>query len=240
MKKMAKDQADIQPNTFQRISKTRLSDQIMDQIKTMIADGMLQPGEQLPSERELASILNVSRLPLREALKALEATHVIRAEYGDGYFVCNLSTASLVQFFEDAREENNDEILQHMKEARKILETAAVELACERITDEDLQLMLEAIDEMGYVLKTDSPEEIVAASLNFHRQLIAASHNLMLVKMMDCISDTLYVGRIKTWDSKKENYYAAMTEHRKIVEAVKGHDAGLAKQLLESHLNPVY
>ena len=61
-----------QAKAFQKINKTRLSDQIIEQIKTMISDGMLRPGQQLPSERELASILNVSRLPLREALKHLK------------------------------------------------------------------------------------------------------------------------------------------------------------------------
>lgn len=66
--------------SFKRIDKVRVSDQIVEQIRNMIASGQLTEGDQLPSERELASQLAVSpAFRCREALKALEATHVIRS-----------------------------------------------------------------------------------------------------------------------------------------------------------------
>jgi len=230
-----------QAKAFQKINKTRLSDQIIEQIKTMISDGMLRPGQQLPSERELASILNVSRLPLREALKALEATRVIKAVYGDGYYVCSLSSDSLINYFETAKEETDDEkMYQDIKEARRIVEVSAVELACKRMNEEDYKRMVETINETRDALAAESPERIVHASIDFHRQLIAASHNALLVKMMDCITDILIVGRLKTWDIKKQNYFKSMNEHKAIINAIKSGDAEKAKQLLEEHLNPVY
>ena len=76
------------------------------------------------------------------------------------------------------------------------------------------------------------------ASIDFQTLLL---HLIMLyVKMMDCITDILIVGRLKTWDIKKQNYFKSMNEHKAIINAIKSGDAEKAKHLLEEHLNPVY
>lgn len=222
--------------SFKRIDKVRVSDQIVEQIRNMIASGQLTEGDQLPSERELASQLAVSRLPLREALKALEATHVIRSRSSDGYYVCGLETDSLVQLLNDAKKEDCD-VLQDLQEARKIVEVAAVKLSCYRRTADDIRMMKESVQEMDAALKATDKQEVIADSLKFHKYMIGAAHNQVLSTMMDCISTTLHEGRAKTYDSR---YQRSVREHELILQAIIERNTDLAQKLLNDHLETAY
>ena len=229
----------MQNSGFKSIKKTTLADQIINQIKEMIATGVLSVGEQLPPERELATILNVSRLPLREALKALEATHVIKSSYGEGYFVSSLEMDSLVQLFRDANDDVKH-VVDDVKEARRMLEISAVKLACERYTKKDIERMQEAIDKMEEDLKNNEPDGTIMDSLQFHSYMVKASHNQLLDKMMGIITNSLYIGRVKTMDTVGYRYKEGINEHREILEAIIKRDVPLAQSLLEKHLEIVY
>ncbi len=228
----------MQESGFKSIEKTTLSDQIIKQIKEMIASGVLSFGEQLPPERELAKILNVSRLPLREALKALEATHVLKSSYGEGYFVSSLEIDSLVQLFKDV----NDDVkrVNDVRDARKMLEVAAVKLACERHTEKDIAMMKEALDIMETNLIKDKPSVTVRDSILFHTYLVKAAHNQLLDKMLAIIMNSLFIGRMKTMETVKYRFKEGVDEHRKILEAIKNKDVELAQSLIEKHLEIVY
>ena len=80
---------------WKKINKSSISDYIIEQIKQMILDGTLSPGDTLPSERELSELLGVSRVPVREALKILQFIKVIEASQGSPY-TCLLYTSRCV------------------------------------------------------------------------------------------------------------------------------------------------
>lgn len=221
---------------FRKINKTRLSDQIILQIRQMIDSGQLQRGEQLPSERDLAAQLEVSRLPLREALKALEATQVIESRSGDGYYVCGLATDSLVQLLASASQENHD-TLTDLQEARLIVEVAAVKLSCIRRTKRDIDLMQESIHSMRRALDLNDKDETIHYSLDFHRYMVGAAHNQMLSSMLECISTVLREGRTHTEPAR---YIRSIQEHGIILQAIVDKDAERAQALLHEHLSTAY
>lgn len=223
-------------NEFKKVSKVRLSDQIVEQIRALIRNGTINVGEQLPSERDLAAQLMVSRLPLREALKALEATHVIESRAGDGYYVCGLATDSMVQLFRGNAEEDKI-LLRELQEARIAIEVSAIQYICQRITAEDIALLEEAIAEMAVSLEKGIKNDIIIDSMNFHKRLVDAAHNKIMSAMLECVASSLYAGRVRTSEAR---YRRANEEHREILNALLEHNAEEAERLLTEHLRTAY
>ena len=113
----------------------RFYEYVIDNIRQMIADGELQAGQKLPSERELAEKFNVSRVPIREALKILEYMGVLDSSPGDGTYVKNTSAQSLVSKMDFSFDATADTI-RDLLELRIVLETFAAYHAAQRRTDE--------------------------------------------------------------------------------------------------------
>ena len=112
----------------------RFYEYVIDNIRQMIADGELQAGQKLPSERELAEKFNVSRVPIREALKILEYMGVLDSSPGDGTYVKNTSAQSLVSKMDFSFDATADTI-RDLLELRIVLETFAAYHAAQRRTD---------------------------------------------------------------------------------------------------------
>lgn len=224
---------------FEKIMKPRYSDMIIEQIKDMIRSGKLVAGARLPTERELAEMLHVSRLPVREAIKALEATYVIENRQGDGYYIKNLSTDSLVQLFGEVYGAEKEDLVNDLHEARRIVEIASVTLACERRQDEDLQLMQNSIDEFEAAVQQRRISDMISMSMDFHNNIVRATHNQLLDKMMGCISLALVMGRRLLINTNILQYERNIEEHKAILATIRDRDAELAQELMGKHLNAV-
>jgi len=222
---------------FGKLSKDSLSDQLIQRIKDMIASGTLKSGDKLPSERELADAMNISRLPLREALKSLQILNVIELKPGKGYFVKGLDTSNMLGAFESASADNL-KALTDLKEVRMIFELNAVELACSRRTEKDILKMKNANNEMKQSLHY-SEEKIMAASINFHKAILESCDNQLFSAIFACFKDVQYAGRRKSLEIKLR-YENATQEHDRIITAITDRDAILAKQLLKDHLETSY
>lgn len=218
--------------SFKRINKESLSDQIIQQIKEMIEKGILKPEDRLPSERDLALKLGVSRLPLREALKTLQFINVLEVRPGEGYVVKGLDTIKLLDILDEACEPAQD-TLNDLKEIRITLEMKAVELACTRRTEKDLARLLSAIEDMEKNI--DSEDKEISASIDFHNAIMKASHNKLFVAILACFSDIINEGRAKSW-LVKDRYRKAIEEHKIIYEAIKKRDVKAAMECMEIHL----
>lgn len=220
---------------FEKLSRENLSDQIVRQIKAMIESELIKPGERLPSERELAQLLNVSRLPLREALKSLQQINVLEVRQ-NGYFIRGLESSNLLDFFNDAVDNHN--LLAELKEARSVLELGSVELACMHRTEEDIQKMEDSLRKMDMVIMTGS-KDVMVFSMEFHNNIVAASGNRLFIAIMACMSSVLYEGRKKSMEIDNR-YSLAVEEHRKILQAIIERDAETAKKLMKNHLDTAY
>ncbi|MFD0774734.1 FadR/GntR family transcriptional regulator, partial [Streptomonospora algeriensis] len=107
----------------------------IDHIKGMIAEGLLQPGDRLPTERDLAAELGVSRSSMREAIRALTTLGVLEARHGAGVYVTPLRPGDLLETFSVLAEISQGETLIEVLQVRRMLDPAATALAAARADD---------------------------------------------------------------------------------------------------------
>src|SRR3972149_4308559 len=133
---------------LKEIKKARVSEDIVAQLKALIASGKLHTGDQLPSERDLAEQFKVSRASVREAIRALESMGLLEARQGHGTYVAT-SVEALVQPLAHAiaREEN---AILDLFEVRRLLEPQLAALAAERATPQDLEELQDILEKQSH------------------------------------------------------------------------------------------
>ncbi|MFZ5942610.1 MAG: FadR/GntR family transcriptional regulator [Bacillota bacterium] len=215
-----------------------VSEKIMREIKESITKGKLRPGDKLPGERDLAGIMGVSRNSLREALKSLEATGVVEIKHGQGVFVAYNTTDFFIKQYLATLSIDKGK-LRDLYSVRIVLETQAVEWACLRASDDELEniknLIIQTRDQ---VAKTDNICNILAESdCSFHNMIMKASHNYALEKLMPSLFDLLIDARVQS--AKIGRNMKSLEEHYYIAEALQLRDPLQARKAMEFHLNSV-
>ncbi|MEA1960091.1 MAG: FadR/GntR family transcriptional regulator [Bacillota bacterium] len=172
----------------------------MEQLKEMIKRGELKPGNKLPSERDMAESLGVSRASVREALTALEAIGILDIRPGEGTFVRQTNDQ---ETFEPlalvlAVEQNPGA---QMMEVRRVLESESAALAAERASQEDLNKIDKSLKKMK---ASSTVQEAVAADLRFHFAIAEATKNTILLRIMNTVADLMH----SSFRSDRENLYA--------------------------------
>src|ERR1700754_728063 len=161
---------------FSRVNPGRASEMIVDQIRLLIRDGQLKPGDRLPAERELGEKFGVSRVTVREALRGLEANGMVTIKVGarGGAFVTAPTSARLSEGIIDllALSELTDK---EVTEARQILELGIIPMVCERATDEDINDLLAICDRGDEAAENGAYP--MSLSAEFHPRVARASHN---------------------------------------------------------------
>ena len=173
---------------FKPIKPRKIYEQIVEQIKLMLTEGNLKPGDKLPSERDMAEHLKVSRASVREALSALHLMGLVEIKSGEGTFIKPVDVNSIIEPLALILLMERDTIIEIL-EIRKGLEVEAAGLAAVRREDEDLQKIKEALDEMRSDIDTLEVGE--KADWKFHYAVARASQNTLLTRLMNTISDTI-------------------------------------------------
>ena len=218
------------------IKTQKIYEQIVDQIGQLVAEGHLKPGDRLPSERELVERFQVSRASIREAISALEMMGLIEVRSGEGTYIRQVNIDSVVAPLAWMLFIEKDTDLE-LYEARKILEVQAAGLAAERAEEDEINEMFEALEVMRMDLQKQRLGE--DADHNFHYAIARATHNKILFRLMNTISDTmrktLKTSRSKLYEDKNtpEKLYK---EHYFLYEAIKNHDVERAQKLMLDHL----
>lgn len=219
---------------IKKIKYHRVYEDVIEQIENIILEGNLEPGDVLPTERELAQAFGISRGTLREAFRILEREGLIETRPGGGRFLSkNLNKA-----------EDKNRILENIEratiiellEAREIFETGIVELAAKRASDADIADIETAFEKWGKIdREADDP---VSPDQAFHLSIAKATHNVVLVNLIELHMDLLKKTRSKTVDipGRKEEIYK---EHLDILQAIKARDPQRAKEALLYHLKQV-
>jgi len=220
------------------IKTKKIYEEIINQIKNLIHDGTLRPGDKLMSEREMAEHLHVGRQAVREAFRALEALGIIEIRQGDGTFVKEISNQSLAEMLA-LSVMTHKYTSKELMEIRKILEVEAAGLAALRRSEEDLLKMRAVIKKMSEDLSTDLGEQ---ADWQFHNLVAEAAHNSLLLRFMDSIADT----RSKLLRANREELYQIpgmpqllLEDHRAIFEAISKGSEHEARQAMLKHLERV-
>lgn len=221
------------------IKTKKIYEEIIDQIKGLIAEGVLSPGDKIISERELADKLEVGRSAVREAIRALEAMGIVETRPGEGTFIKEVSTQSLVEMLALVLMTERATV-RELLELRKILEVENAGLAALRYTQENLDNMEEALKQMKFDIdKGDLGDK---ADMKFHYSIAEATQNSLLVRLMDTISGTmqkvLRVARQQLYETPGTPE-RLLREHQAIFAAIKKGDMKNAKKLMLEHLEKV-
>ncbi|MGW1626656.1 FadR/GntR family transcriptional regulator, partial [Streptomyces sp. NPDC002172] len=118
--------------------KGTVTQRAIERIKAMIAEGRLEPGQRLPTERDLAAQLGMSRSSMREAIRALTVLGVLEARHGSGIYVTQLEAGDLLETFGVVADLSRGPRLVELLEVRRVLESTATALAAARITADQL------------------------------------------------------------------------------------------------------
>ncbi|MGC9185352.1 MAG: GntR family transcriptional regulator [Thiomonas sp.] len=160
----------------------RLSDSVASILEKRILEGSLRAGERLPSERELAEQLGVSRPSLREALQKLAAKGLVRTRQGGGTVVTDRLQASFVDPWKDML--SGHPALQHdLLEFRHMLEGQAAQLAAERANDFDIKRIDAAFHTLEAAYQKDELDACIKADVDFHQAIAEASHNVLIAHL---------------------------------------------------------
>jgi GntR family uxuAB operon transcriptional repressor len=210
----------------------RLYRVVADRIQQLIREEGIAGGERLPSERDLATKLEVSRASLREALIALELGGVIEVRGGSGVYVSEqpdpdsaLSEAGPGPF----------EVLA----ARRLIESEVAAIAARVATDGAIDAILRAVQEMEAHHANKSSNE--QADRNFHLAIARATGNSALVGTLEYLWDQ----RGRLWHKLKEHFQTeelrqeTLKDHRRILEAIAAHDPAAARKAMRAHLERV-
>lgn len=210
----------------------RLYRVVSNRIQQLIKDENIAAGERLPSERDLASKLNVSRASLREALIALELGGIVEVRGGSGVYVSEQAKAD-----SDLLEVGPGPF--EVLSARRLIESEVAAIAAKNATDSAIDAILKAVLEMER--HHDNRNENEMADRNFHLAIARATGNSALVGVIEY----LWNQRGSLWHKLKEHFQTeelrkqTLLDHRAILEAIAAHDANGAKQAMRAHLDRV-
>lgn len=223
------------PNFEPVPKRSSLAQEISERIMALLKERELRPGDKLPPERELATILGVSRPSLREALRALSIMNIIDMRQGDGTYVTSLDPQQFLEhleiffMFDDAT-------IQQLFEARKIVEVGCAGLAASRI-DKAALAELERIVVRSEASIQDA-NAFLQADLDLHNTIVQASQNPMLIRFMASISQLGLVSRRITGTVEEVRRHS-LEDHKTILAALHAHDAEAARAAMLNHLENV-
>ncbi len=221
---------------YKIVRTSRLYEQIVQQIEESVLNGTLKPGDQLPAERDLAQRLGVSRTAVREAVKTLREKGLVEAYSGRGTFITNATSQAARQSFDLMVKIGQQESSPHLVELRLILEPAIAALAAERVKDEDLVTMREAVDVMDR--SQEDPQAYIEADLDFHLALAEAAANPLILSLIDSIVGLLREQRIKIFNVEG-GPQRGQFHHKCILAAVERRNPEMAREAMRAHLEQV-
>lgn len=206
-------------------------------ILAYLRDRRLQPGDRLPSERDLAERLHVGRNGVREALATLIALRVVESRPNSGIYLRHIERESsfeaLVMLSDTGGTPTPTDVAESM-EVRGHLEVLAAGLACQRHTAADLVLMEAVLQRTETVLLQGG--NIAGCDTEFHVALVDATHNSVLVRVLHAFYR--FTGRRReAMFADAAQGRASMCEHRRLLDHIRARDVAKAQLLILQHMN---
>ncbi len=224
---------------FQRIQPEKLSQSVVRQIELLLLRGILRPGERLPSERDLAKKLGVSRPSLRDAIAELQARGLLSTRGGAGIYVADLLDSafsdSLVNLFAQ-----HDEALFDYIGFRRDLESMAAERAARHGSEMDLKVIDTIFRKMEAAHLLRDPTEEARLDAEFHLSIVEASHNIIMLHMMRAMFNLLHQGVFYNRQMifrQRATRDDLLAQHGAINDALRARDPVAARKAAERHLD---
>lgn len=221
---------------FSPVKTSKVYEQVIEQIKTMVQDGKLKRGERLPSERDLVDMFNASRTSIREAIRSLEVLGFIECRHGEGNFIKQdnqdtlLQPLSLMLLLKESKPED-------VLELRKILEVESVTIAAKKIEFSQLR----ELGAIRQILKTTKDVEVNARmDKEFHIKIARVSGNALTENLLSTIN-TLIDSFVKTPRGEfllsDKHHETLALQHQKIYESLEKNDVAMAKKTMSEHID---
>lgn len=214
------------------IKSTRIYEEIVRQIKTLVQEGRLKSGDRLPPERDLAERFKVSRTSVREALRALESVGLIEIRPGEGTFVRGVSVESLIEPLALVILTQR-EAVGELFEARRLLEPAIAGLAARRATNEEIHEMERILEEQAR--EVTAGRTGLAQDAAFHAAIASSANNRAISRLVHALMDLLSQSREESLQTPGRPTRSHQ-DHKKILDAIQRRDEAGARQAMLNHV----
>jgi GntR family transcriptional repressor for pyruvate dehydrogenase complex len=209
-----------------------LSQHLTRQILNLIGSRGLQPGDRLPSMKELAELFSVATPTMREALRRLQATGVVDIRHGSGIYVRKPDQGYFIT--NPHRGELNAESVLQLLDARVAIEPYLAGRAAERASVADIASLQALLAEAEHLL-SGQDARLHPTNMRFHCQIARSSGNMILAEFLESMVE-LYareqLGILEIFNARTRDY----KDHVSIFEAIREHDAPLATRRMKRHL----
>jgi len=217
---------DIKP-----IKRINISDQVYEQLKNQLINGVWKPGDKIPSENELVLLFDVSRVTVRQALSKLTTLGLLETKLGEGTFVKEITPGAYMKEIIPYIYLNKDSA-REVLEFRLIIEVEAAGIAATRITDNDifrLERSLRRMEEYQNDLK-----KYVDEDLHFHMIIAKSTNNSLIIQVNNIVRDIIRETiRNITEEIGSE---VGLKYHRLLIESLKQRDSARTKENMREHL----
>jgi GntR family transcriptional repressor for pyruvate dehydrogenase complex len=224
---------------FQRIQSEKLSQSVIKQVELLILRGILRPGERLPSERELAEKMGVSRPSLREAIAELQERGLLESRAGAGVYVAEVLGSAFSKALTRLFATHNEAVFDYIS-FRRDLEGLAADRAARLGSDTDLKVVDTIFRKMEAAHSKRNPAEEAALDAEFHLAIIEASHNVVMLHMMRSMFELLREGVFYNRSimfKQRTTRDTLLEQHRAINKGLQARDPAAAKTAIEAHLD---
>ena len=216
-----------------RVPEAVAAEAVVKHVSSRIEQHLLRPGDRLPSERELAVRVGVSRPSVRSGLRTLAAMGIVHTRHGSGTYITDgppcldgKPLRALATLHGISHEQ--------MFEARCVLEVGAAGLAAERASSDQMVAMADEVS--GMFASVDDPQSFLMHDIRFHRAVAAASGNLILAALVEMVSGLFFELRTHVPPRTPPELRHVAIIHRNIYEAVRAHDPDQARSEMSVHL----
>lgn len=196
-----------------------LRDVVFNTLRQAILRGELKPGERL-MEIQLANKLGVSRTPIREAIRKLELEGLVLMIPRKGAEVAEITEKSL----------------RDVLEVRRALEELAVQLVCEKITEEEIEELKAAAREFENVLKDGDITKIAEADVRFHDVIYMVTDNQKLIQLLNNLREQMYRFRVE-YLKREEVRPQLLAEHEEIIATIERREKDTATKVVCEHID---
>ncbi len=223
---------------FKKAKKEKIFDDVLEQIIENIKSGALKPGDALPTERNMAEMLGVSRPLLREVLKSLELLGVITSVHGGGNYISLHLESCLIRPLSILFALNNSSVRQS-QQLRSALECEAAFLAAQNCTSlqaAELNLLIEKLT----VSKEE--KEMERFDRDLHLAIAKMADNPLIYSILSAsalITDTIIAGIRNFVDKEYQSYQNVERQHREIVGCISRKDADGARRAMKAHMDAI-
>jgi DNA-binding FadR family transcriptional regulator len=222
--------------TIQPIVRRKLSDEVRERLLSMIRSGEFQPGDRLPSERELMDQFGVGRPAIREALQSLGTAGLIEINHGERTRIVVPDTRNVLERMGETIQhllQTSPTTLEQLREARMWFELGMIRTAAQTATPEDVTKLDQALDRQRKA-RHNIPE-FIKADMAFHTAIAAVSRNTICVLLSEAMLEWLFRFRrdmVRVPGSED----IALAEHEQLVRAIAAHDVVAAETAMTEHM----